>query len=380
MDNQPRQHTPIDASLLKHWRVLSESRKMIAAVTISAFIVAVIVSLVIPKQFKATASVLPPQEENLLSAAAGLSKIPSIAGLSSSFLGLKSPADVWVGILRSQNVSDAVIKRFDLKALYATDTIEDTREALAAKVRIDKSIEEIISISVLDESPERAASMANAFVEELDRINRGTSMSSGRRMRTFVEGQMNDTRKKLEAVEEDIRRFQEKNKAVDIDSQAKAIIEAIGTVKGQIVAKEVALSTLESYAAPTNPNVEILRAEVRGLRDKLRELERGGAGRDVFIPTDEIAGISLQYLTLLREAKIQETVFELLTQQYEMARIQEAKDSSTVQVLDYAVPPDKKAKPRRARLVMLSTFAAFCLSVLGAFSREYLRRLRSAAA
>lgn len=370
----------MDANLLGYWRIISENRKIIAAVTIAAFIVSIIVSLTIPKQFKATASVLPPQEENLLSAAAGLSKIPNIAGISSSFLGLKSPADVWVGILRSQNVADAIIKRFGLQELYGEKTLKDTRDSLATKITIEKSIEEIISISVMDESPVRAAQMANAFIEELDRINKGTSMSSGKRMRTFVENQLIDTKKKLEVVENELRQFQEKNKAVNIDAQAAAIIEAIGTVKGQIVAKEVALSTLMSYASATNPNVEILKTEVRGLKDKLRELETGRpSNRDVFIPTDEIAGISMKYMNLLREAKVHETVFELLTQQHEMARIQEAKDSSTVQVLDLATPPDKKAKPKRGQLVVMSTMAGFFFSVLGVFLKEYLLRLKKTA-
>ncbi|MBW7956518.1 MAG: lipopolysaccharide biosynthesis protein [Deltaproteobacteria bacterium] len=357
--------------------VISRRRKMIGAVTASAFIIAIIASLLLPKQFASTASIMPPQDDSLLGSMAGLSQVPGVAALSGSFLGLKSPSDLWVGILKSQSVSDPVIERFGLRELYGRKTLEETRLALTKRVRIEKSKEEIISIKVFDRSPERAAQMANAFVEELDRVLGRSAMTSGQRMRAFSEKRLKEARQELERIEAELRAFQEKHKTVNLDSQSKAIIEAIGTVKGELMAKEVELTTLLSFATEENPMAGVLKAEVEGLRGKLRELETGRpAARDIFIPTDNIPGISFKYANLLRDAKVQQTLFELLTQQYEIARIQEAKDSPTVQVLDIAKPSDKKARPKRALIVVSATVSAFVFSLFAAFFVEFIEASR----
>lgn len=357
---------------MQEWiTAISRRRKMIGAVTASAFVVAVIVSLLLPVQFASTASIMPPQDDRGLGSLAGLSQVPGIAALSGSFLGLKSPSDLWVGIVKSRSVADPIIERFGLRELYGRKTLEETRSALYKRIRIEKSKEEIISITVFDTSPERAALIANAFVEELDRILGRSAMTSGQRMRTFAEKRLKESRQELEKIEAELRVFQEKHKTVNLDSQSKAIIEAIGTVKGQLMAKEVELTALLSFATEENPMAGVLKAEVRGLREKLSELESGKpAGRGIFIPTDNIPGISFEYANLLRDAKVQQTLFELLTQQYEVARLQEAKDSPTVQALDIAMPSDKKAKPKRALIVVTVTAWALFFSLIAAFLLE----------
>lgn len=366
-----------ELSLSDYIAVVSRRKRMIGAVTASAFVIALIISLLLPKQFASTASIMPPQDDGLLGSAAGLSQVPGLAALSGGFLDLKSKSDLWVGILRSQRVMDSIIERFGLRELYGRKTLDETRITLSQKANIKKSKEGIISITVIDRSPELAADMANAFAEELDKVISRSAMTSGQRMRAFAEKRLTETRLELEKMEAELKAFQEKHKTVNLDSQSKAIIEAVGTVKGQLMAKEVELSTLLSFATDQNPRAGVLKAEVTGLREKLKELETGRpAGRDIFIPTDNIPGISFKYATLLRDAKIQQTLFELLTQQYEIARIQEAKDSPTLQVLDIAKPPDKKAKPKRALIVLSLTVSAFVLSLFLAFLAEYIEAVR----
>ncbi len=366
-----------ELTLQDYISVVSRRRRMVGAVTASAFVIAVIASLLLPRQFASTASIMPPRDEGLLSSGAWLSQAPGLAALSGSIPGLKSPSDLWVGILKSRSVADSIIERFGLRELYGKKTVHETRASLSKKVRIEKTKEEIISVKVLDRSPERAALIANAFVEELDKVLGRSAMTSGQRMRAFAEKRLKESRQELERAETELKAFQERHKAVSLDSQSKAIIEAIGTVKGQLMAKEVELSTLLSFATEENPAAGVLKAEVLGLRQKLRELESGRpAARDIFIPTDNIPGISFRYATLLRDAKVQQTLFELLTQQYEMARIQEAKDSPTVQVLDIAVPSDRKASPRRALIVVSSTVSALFLSLFAAFLAEYIEASR----
>lgn len=366
-----------DINLIEYWRVLVKHRKMIGYGVSAVFVVSVIVSLLLPKTYISTARILPPQQDSGVSSLVAAQLPGSLGGIAAGFLGLQSPADLWVGILNSQNVKDAIIKRFDLRAEYGTDNIEDTRKELGKNLIIEKSREEIISVRVEDRDAAKAAEMANAFVEELNRVNVSSVMNNGKRMRIFVEKRLNEAKRELSAIEEKLQTFQEQKKTVKLDDQSTAIISAIGTLKGEQIAKEVELKTLRSYASSTNPRVEILSAEIGAIKGQLRSLTDGG-GKDngFFIPVSKMPSLAVEYARLLRDAKIHETLFELLTQQYEVAKIQEVKDSPTVQVLDTGKVAEKKFRPRRSLIVGLSTFIAIVLFVFGAFFREYLAKLR----
>lgn len=368
-----------EINLLDCWRVLVKHKWIIGIIIVCAFVASIIVSLSSPKIYASKTSILPPQEGS----SSIISQLPGgLGGLAGGLLGTKSTADLWVGILKSQTVMDAIGNRFDLLKVFEAKTLEDARNALNGMVKIAKSKEEIISITVEDKDPRRAAAIANAFVEELDRVNRDIMMTSGKRMRTFVEKRLMEAKVELTKTEEAVKDFQERSKAVKLDDQSKAIIEAIGTVKGQLMAKEVELQTFLSYATPNNPQAEILKTQTEELKERLRELEEGKrrpddpSPKDIFIPTAKIPDLALQFARLLRDAKVQETLYGLLTQQYEMARIQEAKDSPTVQVLDVAKVPEKKAKPNRTQIVLLSTFTAAFFAIFLSFFLEYIKKTR----
>ncbi len=366
-----------ETELTVYLETVKRHKKLIAAIVGATFILSTIVSLLLPKVYTSTASILPPQQEATLGASMIASQIPAgMGGALSGFLGLKSPADLWVGILNSQTVKDEIIKRFDLRVAYGEEKIEDARKALDKKVSVSKTKEEIILVSVDDEDPEVAARMANAFVEELDRINKQVVMSSGKRMRIFIEKRLLEAKDELGRIENEMKTFMETNRAVKLDEQSRVIIEAVGSIKGQLMAKELELQTLLSYAAPTNPQVEILQTQVKQLKEQMRELDEGSGQKDLFVPTSNIPRLTARYTTLLRDAKIQETLFELLTQQFEMAKIQESKDSPIIQALDYAKPPEKKSKPKRALIIVTATFASLLLSILLVFSIQGLDRLR----
>jgi|SRR5579884_155410 len=370
-------------NLLDCWRILVKRRKLIGLIVGGTFILSVIISLFLPKIYASTTSILPPQQEGSVGMAgmAASQLAGGLGGLAGGFLGLKSPADLWVGILKSQTVRDAIIKRFGLMKVLKAKTIEDARSNLNEVVNITKSKEDIISITVEDKDPQMAALIANAFVEELDRVNKSAVMSAGGRMRAFVEKRLAEGKVELEKLEDAVKAFQEKNGAVKLDDQSKAIIDAIGRVKGQLMAKEVELQTFLSYATPNNPQAEILKAQVEELRGSLRELEEGKRGngpetKGIFIPTSKMPDLALQFARLLRDAKVQETLYSLLTQQYEIARIQEAKDSPTVQVLDMAKVPEKKVKPKRLLIITLSTFTATLFAIFLAFLAESLKKVQ----
>lgn len=370
--NHSRFEEEID--FLEYWRVLVKFKRLILAIILSAIVISTVISFLLPKIYAAKASIMPPQHENSIAAGFVSNLTGGFGNIAGDFLGIESPADIWVGILNSNTVKDTVIERFKLRGVYDQETIEETRAKLDKHVSISKSKEQIVSITVEDKDPERAAMMANAFVEVLDDVNKNVSMSNGRKTRLFIEQRLVDAKAELADVENRIRKFQEKNKAVRIDEQSKVIMDAIGAVKGQLMAKEVELETLLTYAQPEHPQVQLLKSQVRELNSKLTEFEtdsRGAFGKDIFIPTAKMPDLAIQYARLVRDAKVQETLYELLIQQYEMARLQEAKDSSTVQVLDIAKTPEKKAKPRKALLISGATVCAAFFSIILAFLLEY---------
>lgn len=368
-----------EINLLDYWRVLVKRKGLLALIVGMAMAASVAVSLYLPKIYASTTSLLPPQD-NSSGGLGMIAQLPGgLSGLAGGLLGGESTADLWVGILKSQTVLDAIVERLDLMRIYEAKTFEGARNTLRGSAQIKKSKEGILSITVEDKDPNRAAQLAAAFVEELDRVNKSIVMTSGGRMRTFVEGRLDDVKVSLARVEEAVKAFQEEKGAVKLDAQSAAIIGAIGDVKGQLMAKEVELQTLLSFATPQNPRVGIVMAQLKELKEGLRGLEEGRGGASpssegIFIPTARIPGLALQYARLLREAKIQQTLFELLTQQYEMARIQEAKDSPTVQVLDVARVPEKRVKPKRTLIVLLSTFTAAFFGIFLIFFLEYIEK------
>lgn len=375
--NERFENTEAGIDLFEYWKVVLRWKRLIIAVSGAAFILSLTVALILPKKYEAVASVMPPSQDDPLSTGMMSAFSGGISKMASGILGTKSPSDLWVGILKSQNVMDGVIEKFNLRKVYEEDTLSDARKELKSNISIDKTKEDIITVTVEDKDPVLAAKIANAFVEELDRVNKGTVMTSGQRTRAFIETRLIEAKAELSRLEEVLKSFQEANKAVKLDDQSKAIIDAIGTVKGQLMAKEVELETLMSYATPANPQVQLLKSEVDGLKSKLKDLEDGGGRhrKDIFIPTDTIPNLAFQYAKILRDAKVQEKLFGLLTEQYELARIQEAKDSPTVQILDTAKVPEK-SKPKAVVIVAVSTVLSFLLSVLGAFFLEYAVKMR----
>lgn len=372
-----------EINLLDYWRVIVRRKVLIGAIVFIAIVASVIYSLITPPIYSSTTSIFPPQQESSSMASGIMSQLGGgLGGLAGGFLGISTPVDTWLAILKSETIREAMIHRFNLMNVFEAKSMEEARNSLGGMVKIAKSKEGFISVTVEDKDPKRAAILANAFVEELDKINKGIMTTSGRRMRVFVEKRLDEAKVELTKAEEAIKVFQETNRAVKIDDQSRAVIDAIGSVKGLLMAKEVELQTLLSYATPYNPQAGILKTHVEELRERLRELEEGKrmptnpTSKDIFIPTAKMPDLALQYARLLRDTKVQQTLYELLTQQYEMARIQEAKDTPTVQVLDMAQVPEMRSKPKRRQIVMLFTITAAFFGVIAAFFMEYLERVK----
>ncbi len=356
---------------------LIKHKYRIAIVAVTAFVMSSVISFTLPKTYVSMSSILPPQQAESSSMGIGSALPEGLNSIARNFMGIISTTNLWIGILQSQTLMNEIIYRFNLKDRYGTETLEDARKVLAKKVNIKRSREDIIFISVEDKDPEIAAELANAFVDELDRKNKSLVTTAGKRVRVFVGKRLHEAKEGLENAEDSLKAFQEKNRAVLLDEQSRGIFNAIGVVKGQLIGKEVELETLRSYQTAHHPQVDILKTEVDELRKWLNELEKGKQGslstvnEDIFIPTTRIPNLSLQNARLFRDVKVQETLYEFLTTQHEMARIQEAKDSPIVQVLDIAKIPERHIKPRRKFIVLLSTLMAIFVAVSISLFIEY---------
>jgi len=367
-----------EINLLDYLLVLVKHKKMILLTTLAAFVLACGATLLMPNIYTATAKILPPSEGKggLSAMLGGMGDLAALAGISAG----GGSGDLYVAMLQSRTVSDAIIGRFDLMQVYEQEFRTLAYEALNKHVSVSLGKKDgIISVSVDDEDPERAAAMANAYVDELKKLNIELNLSNAGRERLFLERRLAVVKSDLVLAEENLRQFQEQNKAIRIDAQASAIIEAIAQLKAELAGKEVQLGVLLSYQTEQNPDVKALREGVAQIKDQIRRLEQSPSGKevtgDVFITTADVPALGVQYARLLRDFKVQETLFELLTKQYEVAKISEAKNTSTIQVLDEAFVPDKKSKPKRSLIVLMVTFVAGFMSVILAFILEYGQRM-----
>ena len=223
---------------------------------------------------------------------------------------------------------------------------------------------------------ELAASIANAYVEELDRLSQTLAVTEAAQRRLFFEKQLKKTKEDLVTAEVAMKETQERTGLIQLDKQGGAMIEAVANLRAQVAAKEVELAAMRAYATEQNPDYRQVREVVAGLRAQLAKVERNNVvgNGDVMVPTGKIPEAGLEYMRKMREVKYQETLFELLSKQFEIAKIDEAKDAATIQVVDKALPPEKKSKPKRALIVLLTTMMAFFVGILLAFFREASER------
>jgi uncharacterized protein involved in exopolysaccharide biosynthesis len=378
MSEQPEKIVELAAeeeiSLLALLQVLVKRRKLIASVCLAAVMLSLGFSLVLKNTYTATARILPPQKDAGGGLTAMLGQAGGLAALAAG-VGFGGGSDLYVGILRSRSVADDVIKKLDLATKFNSKNDDVTRARLAGKVRVQAEKNGIITISADDRDPKEAAALANSFVEELGRTTVRLNLSKVGTERLFLEKRLELVKADLKTAEDELKSFAQKNKVIQVDSQAKASIEGIAKLKAELASKEVQLSVLRSYQTDESSEVKALQAAIRRLHLEVDRLAGSGSGGEGIPSIGAVPGVGLEYARRMREMKVQEAIYEQLTKQYEFAKLNEAKDSSSVQVLDAAVVPGVKSKPKRANIVILATVTAFFCGILLAFVLEYLEKL-----
>lgn len=366
-----------DFSVLDILTVLARRKRLIIGIPLAAAVLTAAVSMLLPNIYTGTTRLLPPQQ-NQSSAAMILGQLSGLAGIGGGGgLGIKNPSDIYVGMLESRTVADNLIKRFDLKKRFDTNTMVETRKELDRASSIAAGKEGIIEISVEDEDPKVAADIANGYVDELTKLSQSLAITDAAQRRLFFERQLKITKDALASAEVALKQTQESTGLIQLDGQAQAVIQAVAELRGQVLVKEVEVNAMQSFATGQNPDYVRAREELAGLKAQLKKLESGTGTGDgnVLIPTGKIPQAGLEYVRKYRDVKYQETVFELLAKQYELAKMDEAREASLIQVLDKAVPLDKKSKPRRSMLVIVAALLAGVLVVCYVVATWLYRRI-----
>jgi tyrosine-protein kinase Etk/Wzc len=352
--------------------VIAKHKFLIAAATFGAAVLAAIYTMLLPNVYTATTRLLPPQQRTQSSAAAVLGQLSGLAGMGGGALGVKNPADLYVGMLKSRTIADALIARFGLQALYGAKTMDGTRSALASATTITPGKDSLIAIAVEDVDPKRAATIANGYADELEKLTQSLALTEASQRRLFFERQLQRAKGDLGKAEAAARGALQKGGVAMVDEQGKSMIQSIARLRAQITMKEVEIGAMKGFATEQNPDFVRARQELGALGQQLARLEGTDVGAVPLAANS--GGQGLRNQALLRDVKYNEALFELLAKQYELAKVDEAKDSGVVQVLDEAIPPEIKSKPKRAQAVIIAASIAGLLAVLWAFVREARER------
>ncbi len=371
-------------------RLLWDQRSFIMQWCVRGLLIALVIAILIPNRYAATTRLMPGESSGgagmaMISALVGKTGAsPGLSSLASDLLGTKTSGALYIEALRSRTVEDRLVNRFDLRQVYWVKYMEDARHLLDANTSIAEDRKSgVITISVSDRDRQRSVALAKAYVEELNRLMSDVSTSSARRERLFIEARLVTVKAELHRAAEEFSQFASQNTTLDVNAQTKAMVEAGADLQGSLMAAQSELEGLEQVYTPSNVRVRSLRARVNELRRQLGEMAgaktgvlagAAGATTSGVLPGDQTLGsqpsstpstdmiypsirklplLAVRWAELYQQAKIQETVYQLLTQEYELAKIQEAKEVPTIKVMDEAALPERKSFPPRVILIIL---------------------------
>jgi len=367
----PVQPQEDEISLVDLAITLAKNKKTILVVPIISGMVALVICFFIPNVYTADTQILPPQQQSSASAMLiQLGSLPGgLAGISSG-MGIKNPNDTYVAMLKSRTLQDKLIKRFKLQIVYDKKSFEKSRLALREATTVKVGKDGIIGLSVEDHDPRRASLLANAYVDELQQMTQVFAVTEASQRRLFFEKQLLLAKQSLGDSEIAMKQLQEKTGIIQLDAQAKLVIGTAAQLKAQIAMKEVELGAQRTFSTGDNPDYIRSQQILAGLRSQLAKVETGR------VTSGKVPEAGLEYMRRVRDLKYAETVYELLAKQFEVAKIDEAKQSSVIQVLDRALVPEKKSKPQRSMIVLLSSIVGGFLAILWVFISEALQNAK----
>jgi len=367
----PEDETAIN--LLDLLLVVVKRKTMIICITLAAAVLTALYSLSLPNIYTSKALIYPSQEDKGL-ANAMMAQFGGLANLAGGSLGGKTLEDLYITLLKSEAIKDPIIDRLGLMKRFKAKYRTGAYRRLDAVTMVSAGKKDgVITISVSDRDRRWAAALADAYVRELGNLTIRLNVTGAGKNRLFLENRLGEAKADLGRAEEALRTFQARNKVLNVPEQAKATIQGVAQLRAQLALEEVQLATMRRQFTDASQEVKNAKATIINLKTQVEQLEGQGGGS---IPSvGSVPGLGQEYVRLMREFKIQESIVELMTKQYELARINELKDVVPFQVIQSAKVPERKSKPKRSRIVILATMAAFFASVFFAFIREYADRM-----
>jgi capsule polysaccharide export protein KpsE/RkpR len=371
--------TAHQGSLLPVLRVAMKWKRLIWITMVAIIVPACAVALLLPKHYTATVVLLPPQQSGSTGAAmmAQLSNLGAMASAAGS-MGIKNPNDQQVALLESRTVEDAMAARFHLQELYRRKYLSTTRKRWERATKIDNGLKDgLIRLSVTDRDPRRAADLANGWVEEYRRFTATLAITEASQRRLFFERQLSAAHEDLVRAEEDMKQTEQRTGVIEIEGQARAMIASAAVLRGQLAAKQVEIRAMREFAADQNPDLERAEQEAAGMEGQLSAMDAASdrSTGDLIAPKGTVTQAGLDYSRALREVKYRETIQDLLTRQYEGARVDEARQGALIQIVDPAVVPDRPS-PYRFWVVLGALLGALPLALLTAWAAEILAILQ----
>jgi capsule polysaccharide export protein KpsE/RkpR len=376
----------IIATLRETW----SERRLLCQFACVGLALSIAIAFLIPARYGSSAQLMPPDSESnsTLALVAGLSAGQGGMGaLAGDLLGIKSTGALFVGVLGSRTVQDRIVQRFDLKKEYRVGLEQAARQRLAENTSVSEDRKSgIISLSVTDRDPKRAAAIAGAYVEELNTLMAQLTTSSARREREFLEQRLNAVKQDLDSAEKDFSQFASKNGTIDITEQGKAMVGSAATLEGQLIAAQAEVEGLKQIYSDNNVRVRTVQARINELRRQLEEMSGKAvapsssdetASGSLYPSIRELPILGVPYADLYRRLKIEEAVYETLTKQYELAKVEEAKEIPTVKVLDLPEVPEKKSYPPRLFIMIAGTLGSLALGIVWVVGRSRWQEINS---
>jgi capsule polysaccharide export protein KpsE/RkpR len=379
-------------SFEKRWvtrlRVLWSKRTFLGRAAACGLACGIVIALALHSEYQSSVQLMPPDGQSgsgmAMLAALTAKTGGAIGGLAGDLLGVKGSGDLFVGMLRTRTVEDRLIEKFELKKTYGSKLEEDARKNLERNTSISADRKSgIITITVTDRDPQRAAALAKAYVDELDALVSQVSVSAARRERMFLEDRLKAVKVDLDQASQDLSQFSSKNATIDLKEQGRAMVEGAAKLQGELIAAESELKGLLQIYAPNNVRVRSVQARVSELRSELGKIggsaEPGnaaeGGASDAYPSIRQLPILAVTYADLYRRTKVQESVYETLTQEYELAKVQEAKETPSVRILDEPLVPERKSFPPRTLITLFCGILAFCGSVLWVLAQDKWREI-----
>jgi uncharacterized protein involved in exopolysaccharide biosynthesis len=361
---------------------LAYRKWLIAKVTGIAMLIGVFLCFVSPVRYTATTRIMPPQQTQsaasmmigqLTGAGGG-----SLAALAGGGLGLKSPNDIYIGLLTSRPIADAIIQKFNLAKAYRAKDMTAARKTLAGYTGVTSEKSGFITVSVTDKDKKRVAEMANAYTDQLRILTKTLAVTEASQRRVFYEEQLKQSKDALVAAELAFQQVQQQKGLVQLDAQAKAMIEGIAALRAQVAAKQVEVQALRSYSTEQNPDVQLAERELTSLQAEESRLEQSNHSPGIAgLGLGNVPAAGLEYLRAAHELAYRQALFDMLMKQYDAAKLDESKDAAIIQVVEPAIEPDWKSAPKRLTILLTSAFLGFFSGCIIAMFLDWLKRKKA---